>query len=69
MCEDCCNDDRERDHDLDVAEAKGQFHKVKMRVTIEATVDVPGSEHTTDDLRNHFDEVVLFGEIVDWGEV
>ena len=69
MCKDCCcSDDCEHEQDLAVAEAQGKFHKVKMRITIEATVDVPGSDHTTDDLQNHFDEVILFGEIVDWGE-
>lgn len=70
MCKDCCcNDDRDHDHDLDVAEAKGQFHKVTIRVTMEATVDMPGSDHDTDDLPDYLDEVQTNGEIVDWEEV
>jgi len=69
MCKDCCcNDDREAEHDLDVLEAKGKFHKVTIRVTLEATVDVPGSDHDTEDLQNHLDEVISSGEIVDWEE-
>ena len=51
MCNDChCNDDRDHDHDLAVAEAKGQFHSVTVKVTIETTVDLPGRDHTTEEL-------------------
>lgn len=69
MCNDChCNDDRDQEHDLAVAEAQGLFHKVTIRVTLEATVDVPGSTHDTEDLQNHLDEVISEGSIVDWDE-
>jgi len=70
MCNEChCNDDREAEQDLTEAEAKGQFHKVTIRVTMEATVDMPGSDHDTEDLPNFLDEVQMNGEIVDWEEV
>jgi hypothetical protein len=70
MCtECCCNDDRDREHELDVMEAKGQFHQVTMRVTIEATIDVPGPNHTTEDLQDFLGEVQENGEVVDWEEM
>ena len=70
MCNDCCcNDELDHEHDLDVAEAKGQFHTVTIRVTMEATVDMPGSTHETEDLMGYLADVQETGEIVDWEEI
>jgi len=70
MCRDCCcNDDREAEHDLALAEARGQFHQVTIRVTVEHTVDVPGPDHETADLEDFIGDVQENGEVVDWEEV
>ncbi len=70
MCNEChCNDDRKAEQDLAIAEAKGQFHRVTIRVTVEHTVDIPGATHETDDITNFLGDVVESGEVVDWEEV
>lgn len=59
MCKDCCcNDDREAENDLAVAEAKGQFHSVTVEVTIQTTIDLAGKDHTTDELEEAVQEVI-----------
>lgn len=61
----CCNDE----HDLALAEARGQFHHVTIRATITAEVTIPGRLHETADLEEYLDEVRENGEITDWEEV
>jgi len=65
----CINDDREAERDEALAEARGKFHRVTIRVTVQQTVDIPGQDHETADLKDYLDEVVEGGEIVDWEEV
>ena len=64
-----CDDTRDEEAAFARGEAEGQHHDVKMRVTMQATVTMPGSAHTSDDLSDYLDEVLGNGEIVDWGEV
>lgn len=67
MCQDCCcNDDREAERDLARMEAEGKFHQVTVRVTVQATVTIRGSDHDTDELVEHLEDVRENGEIVDW---
>ena len=64
-----CDDARDAEADLARAEAEGRHHEVKMRVTVEHTVTMPGNDHTADDLQEYIDEVRDHGETVDWEEV
>lgn len=59
-------DDRDLEHDQDRAEAEGKFHQVAVRVTVQATVTIRGSDHDTDELVEHLEDVRENGEIVDW---
>jgi hypothetical protein len=69
-CDGCgCNDDREAEAERDVAENRGDFHQVKLRVTFEGTIDMPGATHETDDLENYLSDAVEAGEVVDWEEI
>jgi hypothetical protein len=73
--EDMREDDRDAEHDYYSAMARGQFHQVTMRVTMQqqdmrvtmqGTVDVPGSNHETADLEDFVQDVLDNGEAVDW---
>ena len=69
MCNDChCSDDRDQEQDLAIAEAKGQFHSVTVKVTIQTTVDLPGRNHTTEELEEAVHEV-LDNEILEVEEI
>lgn len=62
-------DDRDAEADQEKQIARGDCHEVTMRVTMQYTVTMPGSNHETDDLSDYIGEVQEHGEIVDWEEV
>jgi len=70
MCRDCCCDDgREAERELTLAEARGQFYQVTLRVVVEHTVDIPSTNYETADLEDFIGEVQENGEIISWEEV